>query len=89
MKNKQILLYGGKSTALIVHEMLIEQKKKKFITFLMNLLKKRTLLIRQYFQIKKKIWEFLLITPTIFLFALECMMASLDALFLKKLKKKN
>ena len=55
----------------------------------MNLLKKRTLPTRQYFQIKKKIWEFLLITPTIFLFALECMMASLDALFLKKLKKKN
>ena len=33
MKNKQILLYGGKSTALIVHEMLIEQKKKVHYIF--------------------------------------------------------
>ena len=33
MKNKQILLYGGKSTALIVYEMLIEQKKKSSLYF--------------------------------------------------------
>lgn len=30
---KKILLYGGKSTSLIVYDMLLEQKKKNFLYF--------------------------------------------------------
>ena len=53
MKNN-ILLYGGKSTAFIVYEML-KDKKKKLNIYLTNLSKNQILIINQNFQIRKEI----------------------------------
>ena len=75
MKNTKILLYGGKSTAFIVYEMLKDENKKVnfiFDHFLKNLLSNTM----RYFHLIKKIYLILLKKVIFFLYVLECWMGN-------------
>ena len=69
-KNKKIFLYGGKSTAYLVQELLLEKKKKTHYIF-DKFVKNLHFSTKAEFSNKKKTCLYLLIIVNISLFVLE------------------
>ena len=88
MKNKQILLYGGKSTALIVHEMLIEQKKKVHYIF-DEFIKKTHFANKAVFSNKKKDLGIFINNSNYFFVCIGMYDGKLRCIISEKIKKKK
>ena len=88
MKNEKILLYGGKSTALIVYEMLIKKKKKVDYIF-DEFIKKTHFVNNAAFSNKKKDLEFFIKNSNYFFVCIGMYDGRLRCIISDKIKKKK
>ena len=88
MKNKKILLYGGKSTALIVYEMLIERKKRVDYIF-DEFIKKTHFANKATFSNKKKDLKIFIKNANYFFVCIGMYDGKLRCIISEKIKKKN
>ena len=88
MKNKKILLYGGKSTALIVYEMLIEKEKKVDYIF-DEFIKKTHFANKAIFSTKKKDLEIFIKNSKYFFVCIGMYVGKLRCIISEKIKEKK